>query len=380
MPKVLHLLFALALCPIAVPAAEARIPTEKFERIELGGLRLGMTYPQAEAILRSRRAWSEPGGTLGANYDCGSLAPEPQAAPFDTYAGPRLPESLYFSDAAHRGYGVKFGATPAGAIATGFGYRDWGINIGWRAYLAAVVQRYGEPDLIKPGKKGEFEAYWCEEGVEKCDEQAGDKGNLYLNWVPWFGMLEGDRTVQDASAVFNLDEGSERARARYDSNKALAAADPETGRRLYAQCLSPEGKFADDNAYGMHILGLVHYFEGESVTILDARQVPDGVFAAIGIDAKRTFAEGICFQSSDAVFERPECPRGVSFTGLRWVQRSGNRWLLSMKYGGAALQRRYYVVEQQPDGSFRKIWWDRDLASLSRWLDKGAKPMTGESW
>ncbi|MEZ0242502.1 MAG: hypothetical protein ACAH11_03955 [Sphingomonas sp.] len=374
MPKLFQIAIALSLCALAAPA-EARIPAKRFDRIALGGVRLGMPFSRAEAMLRARRDWSEPRATLGANFDCGSLAPDSQAAPFDPNAAPRLPNGLSFSDSAHREWGLGFSPTPGGAILTRVYYRDWGIKTGWRAYLARMALSYGEPDQVTRGKDGMIEALWCEESGQPCDGQTGDKGSLSLTWYPDFTVLEGDGIVHGAAATFNLDEGSDRSRARDDKVKARAARDPAAARALHAQCLSPAGKFADDQAVQQHALGLVRYFPGESATIWSPHQVPNGVWAAMGIDPKLTFGEGVCFNGSDVMFEDPACPGGMTHIGFRWARHAGKRWLVAMRYGGAALQRRFHVIEEQPDGSFRLIWWNRDLAPLSRWLDAGATPM-----
>lgn len=124
MPKAVLLPAALALGLLATPGAEARIPTAKFEKIALGGLRLGMGFPQAEAMLRARRDWSEPGGQLGHNFDCDSLLPDRKQGRYDPYAGPRLPQDLHVEDAAHTAFALRFGATPGGAIMTRIGYRQ----------------------------------------------------------------------------------------------------------------------------------------------------------------------------------------------------------------------------------------------------------------
>lgn len=381
MPNAFRLLTALVLCALAAPGAEARISTKRFERIEFGGLRLGMDFSHGEAMLRARRDWSEPHAALGRGYDCAGLLPDGKEVGYNPDLAPRRPEDLSFSDAGHHDYYMHFDATPTGSLVTRIGYREFGMKGGWEVYLARMVRRFGEPDLIKPADRdGNIEAYWCEKSEERCDEHADDAGGLSLTWYPDFGVSKGDAIERGAAAYFSLDEGRARWDARYKSTEALTANDPAAAKRLYAQCVSPEGKFADETALDSHVLGLVRYLDGESATLWSPRQVPDGVFSALGIDAKRTFGEGVCFHSSDVIFERPECPGGISMTGFRWARSAGNRWLVSLMYGGVALRRRYYVVEAQPDGSFRKVWWDSGLAPLCGWLAAGAKPMTGKSW
>lgn len=241
------------------------------------------------------------------------------------------------------------------------------------------MRRYGEPDLVTRRDEGVMEAQWCEQGAKRCNKQS-DKGMLSVIWYPEFGVSDGDKILQGAAANFTLDEGPERSGLREDAAEALPTQDPAAARRLHAQCVSPAGKFADDDAFDIHTLGLVHYLDGAARIVWHPRQVPDPVFAAFGIDAKRAFGEGVCFHSSDFIFERSECPGGLSSAGFRWAQRAGLRWLVAMRYGGVALRRRYYVVERQGDGSFLKIWWNSELAPLSGWLAAGAKPMTGKSW
>jgi hypothetical protein len=363
-----HLLLPLALLVIPVGVG-ATIPAERFKTLEVGGMRLGMTPANVEAMIRARTDLGEPQARLGSNYDCDQLRPG-QPRGYDPDRAPTPPEGYAFRDASERVYNIGFVTAPTGPVAQSLRYMLWRTDGDWASYLAEIEARHGKADFLGKGHSGEMVARWCEPGARRCDRDRSDRSSLALTWYPHsrWQILAGD------GLAYELTEGGDVRDEREDGYVALAEHDPAAAKRLYARCTSPAGKFADERALDRHLVSIMPNIARAGPPVWDPFQVPAGVFAALRIDPQATFGKGICFNSSDVYFVPDGC-RGVTSIGFRWARRSGDLWVVSLRIGGVALRMMYAALRKSPDGSYRRIWWNDSIAPFAKWRADGAVPM-----
>lgn len=345
----------LALLTAATPAV-ARIPTAQFEKIELRGLRLGMTISDAESILRTRRDLDEPGTAAAHDVACGALLANSAAAESQR----AILRRLSFGDAAHNRYNLDFADTATGPITYRVGFDEWGVTRDWDAYLAVAQRRFGTADFLSTDREGAMVAIWCEESPLPCSRNDSRTGTLEIIWYPRYGVLENDKVVEAPAARMTLDGG-----ARRDSYRA-AAVTPDAGASQ-AACRKAPGRFPDQWVMQRHYADLVQNIEGLSPATRDPRQVPAAAFATLGIDRDRYFGEGMCFNSSDVLIDEPDC-RGTTSLGFNWARQAGSDWLISLKHGGVVLRTSNHLLRRNRDGSYREVWKGPSLAPLSGWM------------
>lgn len=364
---------ALRTCAVALAAAgicgpsPARISPETFESLELHGLRLGMTPPEIERIIRSRTDVSEAGGELQPGYDCDTLYPAERRETRDPGNGLQTPSTYGFEDSAHQYYNVALRPTPAGAVATDISFQEHRKHKAWAGFLAEAEQRFGPADHVDAAYDGSMTAVWCEPSADKCDMDYGDHGRLLLDWIPRTDLDNKD------TLIWRIDEGERREARRDEHYRTLGK---RGARRAFASCRGRTGKYADDDAFEMHLAGLMN-LRGAGPVIRSHEGVPAAAFQALGIDPASTFGPGICFNPVDVLVEFPECDR-YTHVMLRWARPVGETWIVALKVGGGSLRRHYAVVRREPDGTYRKIWWGASLAPYAAWVRAGAAPMAPE--
>jgi len=323
-----------------------------------------MTPPEIERIIRSRTDLSEAGGTLQPGYDCDDLYPAAPRETWDPGNEPQSPSTYGFEDSAHQIYSVALAPTPAGAVATNISFQEHRKHKAWAGFLAEAELRFGRADHIDAAYDGSVTAVWCEPSAQQCDMEYGDHGRLMLDWIPRSDLDNKD------TLIWRIDEGNRREALRERHYRALGSWG---ARRALAACRSRIGKYADRDAFEIHLAGLMS-MRGAGPFIRSHEGVPAGAFLALGIDAASTFSPGVCFNSGDVIVEFPGCDR-YTFGKLRWARQVGETWIVALKIGGASLSRYYAVVRRESDGTYRKIWWGASLARYAAWARAGAAPM-----
>lgn len=366
-PGLARSLFALAAVGCSFPAI-AGIPSETFRSLAVGPLRLGMAPADIDAIIRSRTDLSEPGGGLHRSFDCDNLFSDTGRDTYDDDRQPQAPSHYHFDDEAQRQYQADFISTPTGAEAETVRYREYRKDGSWATYLAEAEVRYGKADYITIGSYGGMTAGWCEASEKQCSAKDRSQSRLTLEWIP-----RHEDQVEDGDTLdLQLEEGSDREDERYESHEGLSARDLNEAKRLDVQCRKARGKYRSEESLERHFATIVN-LPRAAAPIWNPRSIPSGVFEALGINVKRAFAQGTCFQSGVWI-EFPGCT-DYSAIGFRWARRADDIWVVALKFGGVSLRRRYYAVRKDATGTFRRIWWDESIAPYAAWLAAGAKPM-----
>jgi hypothetical protein len=253
------------------------------------------------------------------------------------------------------------------------------LPVSWERHLADAETRFGKPDWV--GLDGSRpQALWCSPGEVKCTGS-----NRWYLAGPNLTITFNRHQKGEAEAGDRLDYELRRGKAAHDTayaawNASINRAGPRKRAALLARCRNAPGGFADRRAIVRHYASLIPLGRLTSPVITSPHAVPSGVFAAIGIDAAKTFAKGVCFNSMDFVIEdEPGCPGGQTSTNFRWARKVSNIWFLSLNTGGVSLRHPYFAVREVERGHYRKVWWslpDEGLASFNAWRINGAVPMT----
>jgi hypothetical protein len=362
---------ALAVAGASGPAP-ARTNRETFESLQMDGLRLGMTPRDVEAIIHSRADVSEPYGDLQRSYDCDELYPATARATYDPGNEPQTPASYGFSDSAHHRYFIQLDATPGGAVATHISHQEHRAHTSWAEILGEAEQRYGRADLVRTEHDRSMTAVWCESSGEECTAERGSHGRVSMQWVP-----HGDWDLDNGdSLVWQLEEGDDRQAVRSEHYRTLAARRAGEVRRAFAACHGRTGKYADRQAFEIHLAALMSNMHGGGPYMWSHERVPAAALLALGMDEARTFGRGVCFSPS-VIVETPGCDR-YTFIRFRWARRIGDTWIVALRVGGASLRRYYQVVRKEPGGTYRRIWSGDSLAPYAAWAAAGATPMVPE--
>lgn len=363
---------ALRTCAVALAAAlacgpsAARIDPETFQSLQLHGLRLGLTPSEIERIIRSRTDLSEAVGTLQPSYDCDGLYPAAPRETFDPGNEPQTPSTYGFEDSDRQIYSVALVPTPAGAMANSISFQEHRKHQAWAGFLAEAERRFGPADRVDAEYDGSKTAFWCEPSAQECNMEYGDHGRLLLQWFP-----RGAWPPENIDTlIWRIDEGNRREALRDRHYRTLGV---RGAKRAFASCRSRTGKYADRDAFEIHLAGLMN-IRGAGPFIRSHEGVPAAAFQALGIDPASTFGPGICFNPVDILVEFPGCDRYTS-AQLRWARQAGESWIVALRIGGGSLRRYYAVVRREPDGTYRKIWWGDSLAPYAAWVEAGAVPM-----
>jgi len=371
--------FVLAACLLStVPAdASANSGPKSIATLRLGGLYLGMTPAAFDSMARANPTWNEP-RSHGEPAECRHLG----LSEHDDTSPPYFPIDVGATDSAGRHYSVQFAWEGIRRVADRIRYAERRRSGPWKDRLAEAERRFGKADRV--GFDGAYrQALWCSPGDGKCTKYGPESAtgpNLSLTFYPYEdrGLEPGDRIDYELRRGSDAEEDADNAWRDVER-----AAGPKESAALLARCRRLPGGFASREAITRHYASLAPLGRNASPAIDSPSRVPPGVFAAIGVDAAKTFAKGVCFNSTNYFFaDEKECPGGEVGTGFRWARKVGDTWLLSMLSGGIAARNPHYAVREIAPGRYRKVWWDRDsfvhgaVSSFIAWRAKGAVPMT----
>lgn len=364
-----------AIGALAIPQpASAQMTGEQLRSVRLHGLHLSMTPTDVEAIIRSRTDFGEPLGDVhqSEGFDCAQLYPGATKDLYEEDAQPRTPYSYAFDDAEQRTYWIEFTGVPTGAIASEIELHEIGQPGGWAADLAAALRRFGEPSFVRPGEErydGAEVAGWCDSTDKECDSNYPDGPRLELAFFP----KEANGGPNDM-LLYTLVEGRKVYEARRTAYSTMAKRAPRAAKALFHRCIQRAEKYEGDDALMRHLLPLMPFGRDSSPPVFKASAVPPGVFTAIGLDARKDFGPGVCFNSMDIIVEVPGCKSYV-FVGFRWARRVRDMWIVALYYGGGSLTRRYAAARRLSGGRYEAVWASSSLAGFNKWRKNGAIPM-----
>jgi hypothetical protein len=375
MMRIDRLLFgtAAAIGLVASVPAEATHSRRWFAAMRIGGLHLNMTPAAFDAMVRAHSDWNEP--QVQGNADCAELGLIPQ----EEGGPPYFANVLGATDTAGHRYAVTLVLEGSGPVAERVGYAERRAPASWAVRLAEAERRFGKADWT--GMSGSWPmARWCTVGDETCLKGAPGAGSAGPSLsLSFFAHPQGELEAGDR-LDYELNRGS-AVREAFQAGwfSALKAASPAERTAMLARCRGWAGGFPSLQAMYGHYASLNPLGRNASLAVMSADAVPPAAFAALGIDAESTFGKGVCFNSSDVWFERPECPGGQTNIGFHWARHMDDLWLLALFSGGASRGRPYYAVREVAPGRYRKVWWETGpldgVGRFNAWRAAGAVPM-----